>query len=194
MVIDWSYNKKYTDKFRMDSSCGHSFIEVYERYLPKSKTILELGTQQGGFIKFCKDQLDVFFVGVDLYPYPKIHENCWVDNNSFNYLADDFYVGNGFSEPFLDWIKIKGYSNYFDLVIDDGPHTLESQVWIIKKIPQLLSENGVFICEDVDNIEFAKEIKENSPWPEITEIWDNSANSGRWDDICVIVNKGLLNG
>jgi len=190
MTIDWSYNKKYTDKFRMDKTCGHSFIEVYERYLEGSKNILEVGTQQGGFIKFCKDQLDeVFFVGADMYPYPRVDKNCWVDLECFNELADDFFIGDAFSEKFYEWIDQRGYKNKFDLVIDDGPHTLESQLWMMERVEHLLNENGVFICEDVDNIEFAKQIKDKSPIPDKTYIWDNSEKSGRWDDICVVVDK-----
>tara|TARA_R110000824_G_scaffold398202_2_gene602007 strand:+ start:2851 stop:3474 length:624 start_codon:yes stop_codon:yes gene_type:complete len=195
IVIDWLYNKKYTDKFRGDPlqpgvPGGHTFTEVYQKYLPNSKKILEIGTQQGGFIKFCKDQMEgIFFVGADMYPYPKAGENCWVDDESFNDLADDYFIGDAFTEDFLKWVEERGYKNSFDLVIDDGPHTLESQKWMIENISSLLSDDGVFICEDVDNIGFANEIKAVSPFPTLTEIWDNSEKSGRWDDICVIISK-----
>jgi hypothetical protein len=195
MSIDWLYNKKYTDKFRGDPLIpgvpgGHTFIDIYEKYLPESKRILEVGTQQGGFIKFCKDQMeDIFFVGADMYPYPKQGENCWVDEESYNHLADDYFVGDAFTDKFLDWVESRSYTNSFDLVIDDGPHTLESQKWMIEHSPHLLSNTGVFICEDVDNLDFAKQIKAVSPFPESTEIWDNSPKSGRWDDICVIIDN-----
>tara|TARA_R110000803_G_scaffold139072_2_gene205731 strand:+ start:583 stop:1182 length:600 start_codon:yes stop_codon:yes gene_type:complete len=195
MNIDWLHTSKYTDKFRGDPLLpgipgGHTYTEVYQKYLPDSKRILEIGTQQGGFIKFCKDQMDdIFFVGADLYPFPKQGENCWVDGESFNDLADDYYIGDAFTDTFLNWVGNRGHSNSFDLVIDDGPHTLESQKWMIEKVPLLLNDKGVFICEDIESLDFAKQIKAVSPFPESTEIWDNSAKSGRWDDICVIIDN-----
>ena len=190
MDIDWSYMSKYTDKFRNDPSCGHSFDEVYEPYLKNSKRILEVGTQQGGFIKFCKDQLDdIFYVGADLYVHPKAGANSWVNLDSFNHMADKFYVGNAFHEDFINWVDSEGLTNSFDLVIDDGPHTVESQVWLIQRADVLLDENGVFICEDVAGIDYANQIKAASPFPDQTRIWDNSEKTGRWDDICVIIDR-----
>ena len=74
-MIDWSHSREYTDKFinvQGDQGCskaglGHCYNLLYKKYLLPSKTILEIGTKQGGFIKFCKEQMDVYFVGVDLY-------------------------------------------------------------------------------------------------------------------------------
>ena len=195
MNIDWLYNSKYTDKFRGDPLIpgipgGHSFANIYQKYLPDSRRILEIGTQQGGFIKFCKDQMEeVFFVGADMHPYCKAGQNGWIDAASFNDLADEFFVGDAYTNHFFNWLEVRGYSNSFDLVIDDGPHTLDSQKWMIEKVTLLLNDKGVFICEDVSSLDFAKQIKAVSPLPESTEIWDNSAKSGRRDDICVIVNK-----
>ena len=193
-MIDWNYNRKYTDKFRNDPSCGHSFKTVYEPYLKDNISILEVGTQQGGFIKFCKDQLNnIFFVGADLYSHPAFGENNWIDEISYNDMADNFYNGNAFSEDFLNWISNNNLLNKFDLVIDDGPHTLESQVWLIKNCSQLLSENGIYVCEDIASYNNAIEIQKNSPYPEHTFIWDNSNETGRFDDRCIIIDRNRTN-
>lgn len=190
MTIDWEYCNKYTDKFRNDHTCGHSFNDVYAPYLEDSTSILEVGTQQGGFIKFCKDQIpNVYYVGADLYPCPVFGENNWVDTVSFNDLADEFYVGNAFEEAFIQWVKDKGLENKFDLVIDDGPHTLESQLWMIQYAGFFMSDDGVYICEDIAGIEYAEQIAAASPFPEQTTIWDNSAKTTRFDDICVIIDR-----
>jgi hypothetical protein len=190
MTIDWEYCNKYTDKFRNDASCGHSFNDVYEPYLENSTRILEIGTQQGGFIKFCKDQIpDVYYVGAELYPYPYWMENNWVDTNSFNEMADKFFVGNAFEEPFIYWIKNNNLEKSFDLVIEDGPHTVDTQVWMIKRAETLLSDKGVYICEDIESAEAAEKILAASPFPEYTRIWNNSEKTGRFDDICVIIDR-----
>ena len=188
--IDWNYASDFTDKFRGKNfkvnpntegkDNWHTYKEVYEKFLPQSKKILEIGTSTGGFVKFCKEQIDdIFMVGSDIVEY-----------GEHNKYLDDVYLGNSYESTFLDWIKEKKYK--FDLVIDDGPHNLNSQMWIMNNIDNFLLENGSFICEDVQTFENAEKIKSCSPFPEDTYIWDNR-KGGRWDDLCVIIDrrKGL---
>lgn len=37
----------------------------------------------------------------------------------------------------------------FDIIIDDGPHTWESQEWFLRNYYSLLNEGGVLVCEDI---------------------------------------------
>jgi hypothetical protein len=37
----------------------------------------------------------------------------------------------------------------FDIIIDDGPHTWESQEWFFENYYDLLNEDGVLLCEDI---------------------------------------------
>ena len=37
----------------------------------------------------------------------------------------------------------------FDIIIDDGPHTWESQKWFFENYYDLLNEGGVLLCEDI---------------------------------------------
>jgi len=204
--IDWSVGSDLTDKFSNttgDPSTGHTYISLYEKYLPTSKRILEIGTCRGGFILFCKNQLnDIFYVGADNGECVSkdINEtNHWtsfdengksiVKNYMHNKLADDFFVGDAYSDEFFTWLDERGYTNSFDLVIDDGPHTIESQVWMIQKSAKLLSENGVYICEDIqEGLGGAEFIVSASPYgKEKTHIWDG-LSSGRVDDLCVVID------
>ena len=50
----------------------------------------------------------------------------------------------------------------FDIIIDDGPHTWESQEWFFRNYTKLLNDNGVLVCEDIfehyyDNLMSLKE-------------------------------------
>ena len=51
----------------------------------------------------------------------------------------------------------------FDLLIDDEPHTLRSQVKFIELYSPLLSENGILIIEDVQNIKHLENLKNKTP-------------------------------
>lgn len=37
----------------------------------------------------------------------------------------------------------------FDVIIDDGPHSWDSQVWFFKNYDTLLNDGGVLVCEDI---------------------------------------------
>jgi len=196
-MIDWSHSREYTDKFinvqgdrGRKAGLGHCYNLLYKEYLLPSKTILEIGTKQGGFIKFCKEQMDVYFVGVDLYTkeVPPLNK-YWHGTASFNAMADEFYRGDAYSEAFLYWLEMLDLKSSFDLVIDDGPHTLKSQIWMISRSDQLINQHGVYICEDVWGIERAQEIIKHSPYREQTYIWDASKKTGRKDDICIVIDR-----
>jgi predicted O-methyltransferase YrrM len=57
------------------------------------------------------------------------------------------YTENAYTPEFLD--KLNGKS--FDIIIDDGPHTLESMEYFLTHYPQLLNAGGVLILEDIIN-------------------------------------------
>ena len=185
--IDWSFRSDVTDKFRIVD--GHTYREVYEDVLTDTSCILELGTAHGGFVSFCKEQLgdQIFYVGADIQSL-----------GGYNNLADRLYHGDVYSEQFLQWVRDNKYSNIFDLVIDDGPHSLQSQLWTMNHVEDFLSDDGVFICEDVMGLENAETIKSASPFPKQTQIWDGN-NHPDWirgcrpaahcDNICVIVDR-----
>jgi hypothetical protein len=194
--IDWNFANEYTDKFRgidfvpTSKTQGpynkHTYRKIYESVLlhfPEKGKLLEIGTSTGGFVLFCKEQLnDVFFVGTDT------RKEVLVNNEGhYNHLTDHFYLGNAYCQKFVDWISSNEYK--FDLIVEDGDHNPESQVWVMTNIvDKFLTDNGVFICEDIRSIMDAEAIKNVSPFPENTTIWDGTC-SGRSDDICVIVDR-----
>jgi hypothetical protein len=82
-------------------------------------------------------------------------------------------------------------NNYFDYIIDDGPHTLQSQKdAIVKWLPKIKS-GGKLIIEDIQKIEHILEL-ENVIDKEIASEWktfDMRNNKGRYDDIIFEVTK-----
>jgi hypothetical protein len=81
--------------------------------------------------------------------------------------------------------------NYFDYIIDDGPHTLESQVLCIQKYLPKVKSGGKIIIEDIQKIEWIK-ILESCIDKNIAESWrtiDIRESKGRWDDIIFEITK-----
>jgi 23S rRNA U2552 (ribose-2'-O)-methylase RlmE/FtsJ len=177
-TLDWSLFSEETDKFRNIPGRGHNYREVYEPLLKNSMSILEIGVWTGGFAAFCKEQLeDCFYVGVDITDVR--FKPSLVDR------ADEILLLNAYSLEFIDYIQDE-YGAKFDLVIDDGPHTPWSQLWIASQAHRLVSDTGTFVCEDVLTEEHAEAIalQMSEQFSNVT-IWRGDFNLSR-DERCVI--------
>jgi hypothetical protein len=91
----------------------------------------------------------------------------------------------------MDFVKKYISGKKYDIMIDDGPHTLESMIFFIKNYLPLLSENGILIIEDIGNMEWTN-ILINSIPPEFVnktshEIYDLRNIKNRWDDVLLVI-------
>lgn len=119
------------------------YFDVYERhfskFIGKSPKILEIGVQNGGSI----DMWNQYFgpgatiVGIDVLPecaslpYP---ENV------------EIFIGDQASDAF--WDQFLSKHTDFDIVIDDGGHTMMQQIVTLNRVFPHVKEGGVFLCED----------------------------------------------
>lgn len=189
--MNFSLCKTNTDKFSggltEKSSDGHNYQLLYKNYINHSKIILEVGTANGGFAKFIRDNnLSCYLVGADITPNKK--HNHVSDTTNYNNLYDSFYSGDCFSMFFIDWLSEKNYK--FDLIIEDAEHTVDQQKFMIKYGTKFLQNGGVYICEDVQSYTIAKELMKHIPneLRKFSYIWDGSDSIGRSDDICVVID------
>jgi SAM-dependent methyltransferase len=177
------------DNSRTDKNTIHSYLETYEKLLrPKknsAKNILEIGVQDGGSIKLWFDYFkNATIYGIDtrkikdmwneLKNKPRIKLGC------FDAYSQDF-----FNKSLLS-LNIK-----FDILIDDGPHTLASMKFFINNYLKLLSDDGIFIIEDIQSIEWVKELINIIPieYKPYIEIYDLRNKKNRYDDILLVINK-----
>ncbi len=121
-----------------DKDYLHSYIRFYDHifsnFIPKS--ILEIGVDHGASLCLWKLYFpDSKVVGIDNSKKP-LHN-----------LARQLVEQNLIEIKICDAYKLK-LDHKFDLIIDDGPHTLKSQVQALRFIKNL-NFNGVFIIEDL---------------------------------------------
>lgn len=79
----------------------------------------------------------------------------------------------------------------FDIIIDDGPHTLDSMIFFTYHFPQLLTDDGILVVEDVQHIEWIDSLTRNTP-PTLRskiEVADLRPLKNRWDDILFMIDK-----
>lgn len=124
-----------TDKYDL----GY-FTEVYDRLLtPRKescKLLLEIGIHTGLSLLLWKEYfLNATIHGIDIFECGTVEHTGRIVPH-----YDDAYT--------IDCVK-KFQSESFDIVIDDGPHTFESQSFFCKNYLDLVKPGGVMILEDI---------------------------------------------
>jgi hypothetical protein len=107
--------------------------------------------------------------------------------NIILYKGSDAYDYNFFNEKFLNK-NIK-----FDVMIDDGPHTLETMIQFIKLYSQIMTDDGILIVEDVQSIDWIDELKNAVPenLQSYIKWYDLRKNKNKSDDIVFTIDKSL---
>jgi hypothetical protein len=178
------------DNTRTDKNTSHSYLSLYQKILEKkkdtAKNILEIGIQRGGSIKLWHD----YFVNATIYGLDTMNEETVWDEIKNNdritlYCSHDAYNTDKFKTTFLDK-DIK-----FDLLLDDGPHTLESMKTFIKLYSQIMADDGLLIIEDVQNWNWIDKLKEVVPeeLKKYVKEYDLRKNKNRSDDIVFTIDK-----
>lgn len=181
------YGKGGTDK----NTC-HSYIEnVYEKefetYREKEIDLLEIGIETGGSLKLWKEYFlnSKSIIGVDISDEKIYQRYRNIDGVAMHF--DDAY-----DEKFC------GKLGQFDIIIDDGPHTLESQLRSIELYLPKLKQNGIFVIEDIQSTEWfdslidkSKKVCESidNDFEYTVECIDLRDKKGRWDDLLFLIKS-----
>jgi hypothetical protein len=176
-----------------DKNTIHNYTGIYAQllapYRNKRGTLLEIGVQHGGSSLLWHEYLPRFRLFLsdiqDIIP-----DVIWdqLDPDRYDFYQGDAYNG-GSLKLFCDEC-----AEGFDVIIDDGPHTLASQVFAVSHYFPMLKPNGVLIIEDIQDIQHVDAL--TSALPEelqnYVQIFDNRSSRGRYDDIIwAIVNSAL---
>jgi hypothetical protein len=185
-------NNALTDK----NTC-HSYINTYERlFYPKKNlknNILEIGIgdpkqnkENGGSIKLWHDYFPLSTIyGLDIHHISNINDIIKNTNRIELFTSTDAY-----NTTFIENTFVKNNIK-FDILIDDGPHTLESMIFFVKYYLPLLSDNGILVIEDIPDMNWTNILRENTPenLKQFIEVVDLRYMKNRWDDIMFIIQK-----
>jgi hypothetical protein len=170
------------DTIGTDKNTTHSYIDFYEKnlskYQNKNVSLLEIGVNSGGSLYLWGKYFENGSVlGLDIVDKVK---NQWKALVNTKYLIHDAYDPN----------VVNSLQN-FDIIIDDGPHTLESQIQCIKYYLPKLNNDGIMIIEDIQNIKHVDILIYNTPieYQQNIEIIDLRSNKNRYDDILYVIKK-----
>lgn len=173
-----------TDKGSLHTYTG-MYEEILSQYKNKDCTLLEIGIQTGGSALLWSKYLpNAIFTFSDIDPVnPGVLE--MIDINRYVFIQADAYSEHG-----LNMIR-NSRPNGFDIIIDDGPHTLQSQIECIRKYLPIVKKGGYLIIEDVQHISWCDILRNEVPieYRDNIEISDTVSFKGRYDDIVFIVKK-----
>ncbi len=196
-VMDWTL-MDLIDNSRTDKNTVHSYIELYQTIFSskfssnKVYNVLEIGINNGGSIILWHD----YFINANIHAIDLIDDSMvWfrIKNNKRIklYTSQDAYNSS---------FVIEKLSNIqFDIIIDDGPHTLESMIKFIQLYTTVLSRYGILIIEDVQTIEWVDILYQYVPeyLLKYVKVYDRRHVKNRYDDIvftidCINYNSNTL--
>jgi hypothetical protein len=143
------YNNYEDVEYPSDKNSYHSYIEdVYEEYFApyrnKKINLLEIGVSFSGSIRLWNDYFkNAQIYGADNFSCGEDHKNKSQDLISgsiknIKIICDDAYDNN-----------ISHDLPEFDIIIDDGPHTLFTQMKCIEIYLPKLKSDGIMFIEDI---------------------------------------------
>lgn len=171
-----------------DKNTLHSYIPTYELLFSQKKisatSILEVGINLGGSIKLWND----YFCNAEIYGIDQKN----MDENIIN-LTNEKRIKLLLNKDAYN-INENEFDIKFDVMIDDGSHDLEHQIYFLQKYLHFLKDDGIFIIEDVQNIEHIEIFKQFTPenYKKYIEVYDLRVNKGRYDDILFVINKNKI--
>ena len=119
------------------------YFPIYERFLDKyvgsEARVLEIGVFRGGGLDLLADYLgpSVRLVGMD------------IDETARDLADPKFPVFLGDQSDPHDLLSLQEQHGPFDVIVDDGGHTVKQQVVSAETLFPLLRDGGVYLIEDV---------------------------------------------
>lgn len=172
---------------KSDKGTEHDYINGYydAEFTPKKDeyiSIMEIGVLNGESInlwnKYFKNSTEIY--GVDI----NITNQAIITVNPHEHIK--LVQGDAYSEEF---VKIQ-LNDWYHYIIDDGPHTLQSQLSFIQLYYPKLKKGGKLIIEDIQSKSDLEAIEQRLKELKYKyKIFDLTSNKGRYDDILIEITK-----
>ena len=167
-----------TDKHSLHSYTDHFYETAFAEYRDKPVQIVEIGFDQGGSLVLWAEWFSqATILGVDL----EIRGNCEID--CARYPGIQLALGNAYD------IYSLHYFPDADIIIDDGSHHPDHQVWAVKHLATKVKPGGIFVIEDVLEDSTIESLKAATPFHlrDYIEIVDLRMIKGREDDLMFVI-------
>ncbi len=175
-LLELYNNKTYnTDKENLHCYISEYYNHTFTPYKESNINLLEIGIRYGGSVELWRD----FFTDATIYGIDS-GEEAITDVDGCIIINANAYDINVINE----------LPNNFDFIIDDGPHTLSSQISFILLYRDKIKKGGHIIIEDIQSYENLTElIKYINTDLFSYKVLDLRGINGRYDDIILDISK-----
>jgi hypothetical protein len=184
--------KDIIDNTTTDKNTVHSYLDLYQPLFEKkketAKNVLEIGICNGGSIKLWRDYFrNATIHALDIMQISEVSSEIKNDSRIKLYTSINAYNDNFFIDNFLN------NSTRFDIVLDDGPHTKESMIIFIRNFARILTDDGILVVEDVQDINWIHDLALAVPveLQKYIKVYDLRQIKGRYDDIVFVIDKTI---
>ena len=188
--------RQFVDYSLTDKDSAHSYIDSYEAlFTPirkKAKKMLEIGIgnfheKNGGSLKLWIN----YFNKIKIHSLDILGPERVVDELKNNprikfYLNKNAYDPEFHKNNFLKPKKIK-----FDILIDDGPHTLDSMISFLNLYQKNMKKKGILVIEDIQDFDWINILKNHvsKKNQKYIQIYDLRNIKNQYDDILFVINR-----
>lgn len=180
MTLQEIYADLSKQGFGTDKGSVHSYLPVYEElFAPyRNGSILEIGVFKGDSLRLW-DRHFSSVTGIDLCDRP-------LGMADLRPMLDDYDIVlmNALDR---DAVERNFGDVRFDVIIEDSSHAIEEQVAIYQNFRDKLAPEGVYVIEDVQDIDDSREVFEGIDPQRSVEILDRRHIKGRYDDVLVVI-------
>jgi len=176
----------------VDLGCGdkgtvHSYIEVYEKLLADyrltAQRVLEIGILTGVSLRMWEEYFFRSEVhGVDLCAQPL---NGLADLRPL--IAEGTHHISLLDATEHDQVEAHFAGMVFDVIIEDASHAFEHQLAIYANFQPHLAKNGLYVIEDIADLDTARSTFEQIDSSRQIHILDRRNLKGRFDDVLIVI-------
>jgi SAM-dependent methyltransferase len=131
-------NPNGTDKAHPKLYTSNVYENIFKTIKNSNIRILEIGIRTGASLKLWSEYfLEAEIWGIDISDdgvVPEFVKNPRINIKYADAYSDEFLINLGLS---------------FDIIIDDGPHSLNSQIFAVQNFTKMLNPGGFLFIEDI---------------------------------------------
>jgi hypothetical protein len=168
------YDPTTSDKGTNHSYIEHIYEDLFSKYRNSADAVLEIGTYEGGSLYMWKE----YFTKAKIYGIESFKRVDIIDERITQLIA------NAYTESTVNLLD-----ENFDIIIDDGPHSGESQKLCIELYLEKLKDGGIMIIEDISGTEVLDGLISCIPNGLEFKVFDLRHLKNRWDDLVLVIKK-----
>lgn len=170
-----------------DKGTTHSYIDFYDQLFSpvraSAKNVLEIGIFKGLSLIMWEEYFynaTVYGVDCDEQPHGGMADlRTMIQSGKHNIRIMD--ATNAFHAE-REFTSVR-----FDVVIDDAAHNLEQQLSIYNVFKQYMAPGGIYVIEDVQDIDRNRHFFQAIDSKKSVEIIDRRNIKNRYDDVLVVI-------